>query len=131
MPSKRQLVILRCFHAYEIAAAIFATTPLSCRDNRHPLNLALRLKSEDCGAAVADNAPNASATSATIDDKDALTVALGTGTDANVCHGKFAALNGAFACEWNELDAEGTWYDGINEPQVIACPLSSSNGGLL
>jgi hypothetical protein len=97
VPSKRQLVVLRGLHAYEVAAAVFATTPLSRRDYRHPLNLTLGLKSEQCGAAVADNAPYARATSATIDDKDALTVALGAGTDANVCHGKFAALNGAFA----------------------------------
>jgi hypothetical protein len=106
VPSERQLIVLGCLHAYEVAAAVFATTPLCSGDDRYPGNLAFRLKSENSGATVADDAPNASATTAAIDDEDALAVAFGAGTNSDVCHGKFTAFNEAFACKWNELDAQ-------------------------
>jgi hypothetical protein len=91
-------VVLGCLNADEIATAVFATAPLRRGENGHSRNLAFRLKSENCGTAVANDPPNACPAGAAVDDKDALAVALGTSADPNICHGKLAAFNRTFTC---------------------------------
>ena len=131
MPSKRQLMILCCLHTHEVAATIFTSTKLRGGNKRYPQNLALGLKCENGRAAVASDAPNASAASAAVDDEDALTIALRARAYADVGSGKFAAFNRAFTCQRSELADDGGGDDETTTPQVMFCPCISSKGGLL